>query len=299
MSFITYDTWEGEPSRVVMFYDGEKPRRARYVNIWLDESNVVVPLNRSSNIDVTSLVHYPTVEDMERVSKILRGLDSRPDLWMLFNRVREVLKTHITFNTDADATLIALWILASHFYPVFNAFPILYIGKPGYAAGGTTLASLVLALSPRPCLVVNPTEAGVRRLIFEYAATIAIDEFRLDTVTDQKLGELAVLLDGGFHKQTVVPRAYAADSVRPYKIYGPKIVVDPEGTIERMSTLSRGVRIGLRPDPTRNEIPDVALYAEKYSGLIHDLYVIYLPYAHEVYVTYMKILALQDSTSLH
>ena len=225
-------------------------------------------------------IHYPT-------KKILSL--SPPPLGELVSEVEQIVRRHIVLLDTQAYTCLACWIVASHFFPVFEAFPVLYIGKLGYSRGGSTTLALTLALSPRPHVLVDPTAAYIMRMVEQAKPTLGIDEVERD---QQHLRHILVLVRAGFHKRYRSGRAVGAGKrIVPYNLYCPKAVVDPEGAIENAAALSRGLRIVLARADKKVEIPDPDLFTKKYRDIVDTLYSAYIHYHDKVRQAYEEILA--------
>lgn len=235
-------------------------------------------------------VTYPEKEEIEK------NIDTaeKTTLRDIAEEIEERLRRHVTLKTDDDYRTATLWIIAAHFYPIFDTFPIFYIGKTGHAHGGTTLLMTMLSMSPRPILCIVPSSASIYRLCDTCRATIGIDEVRRE-LSPAEIRSIQLLLDGGFQKGIKITRALPGTTpkVVAYYLYTPKIIVDPHGTIQSYSTLSRGIRIYIERDPKRRETKTLKRLAEENKDITQLLHALYLTRAREVEeatkTTYQKL----------
>jgi hypothetical protein len=73
--------------------------------------------------------------------------DGEPeDLKQLHAKIQEVLKKQVYCLSDCDYELLALYAIASFYFPLFNATPFLHIGG-GYGSGKSHAASVLLRVS--------------------------------------------------------------------------------------------------------------------------------------------------------
>ncbi|MAF11996.1 hypothetical protein CMK11_16255, partial [Candidatus Poribacteria bacterium] len=95
---------------------------------------------------------------------------------------------------DGAADAIALWLLHTYVFDVFEVTPRLGITSPTKQCGKTTLLALVTALAHRPLPTSNTTVAPVFRGIERYRPTLLIDE--ADTFLPDR-AELRGVLNAG------------------------------------------------------------------------------------------------------
>ena len=277
--------------KIDLVHDYDPEQRSAYLALLDGEPVVAVSERGSIRVEgcideeraraiVESCIHVPTREVL--------SVDP-PSVGELVSEVETVIRRHIVLMCDEAYSATACWVVASHFFPVFSAFPLLYIGKVGYARGGSTFLSLVMALSPRPHLLVDPTPAYIMRVVELARPTVGIDEVTKEDT--RYLSTVLRLVRAGFHKGYRAGRAVGGGArTLSFNLYCPKAVVDPEGTVEQSATLSRGLRVLLARAEHKVEIPDPIKFTRMYWKLTLELYASFLTYADEVYRTYTELL---------
>lgn len=207
------------------------------------------------------------------------------DLKEVFRWVTNAVRSVLTVSED-DLRVISCWIIAAHFHRVFNQFPPLIFGKPGFDAGGTVVLTAT-SLIPSPVTIFDPTAATLYRLS-QMGFSLQIDE--IDPEDKEKVAALNLITDGSFNKDAGIPRASGKGyAVEGFMTYGPKVGIDPKMAIVKYSTLSRSIRSYLEKDPKRSETLNASEFIDKYRYLIDYLYGLFLPYAHRVRRAYDEI----------
>jgi putative DNA primase/helicase len=104
---------------------------------------------------------------------------------------------------DADAFVIALWILHDYAFDVFTCTPRLCVSSPEKGCGKTTLLDVIECLVNRPLLAVNITGPAIFRAIEQGRPTLLFDE--ADNTFGHRgkadgAGDILAILNSG-HKQ--------------------------------------------------------------------------------------------------
>lgn len=126
----------------------------------------------------------------------------------LFKDVFELLNSHIRFRRRWQATLIAVWIMATYLHRLFAFFGYLHITSPGKRAGKSRLLEILSSVAFNATSVITaPTEASLYRDTALNASTQILDESESLRGADQetKAGLMAIL-NCGFKAGATVPR---------------------------------------------------------------------------------------------
>jgi putative DNA primase/helicase len=153
----------------------------------------------------------------------------------LLEDLRAVLRRYLSLPEDAVVAM-ALWVLHTWVYKVFDYTPILAVLSPQKRCGKSVTLELLHALSRDGLFSANATAAALYRIIELCQPTLFIDEF--DSVGEQKREDLRNILNNGFHKTGNVLRC-AGDNHDPVEFgtFCPKAVASirslPETAMDR------------------------------------------------------------------
>ena len=209
------------------------------------------------------LLHYPEFTPKIRFAR----------LGLLYLKIRSIIEKTIRFESKDILNAVSLWPIAAHFHRVFNHFPILDFIKAGYNTGGSVALKTVLAFSPRPVVVLHPTESSLFRIAEEFTTN-------LDAETRNAI---LSLLDGSFDREPRIPRTISS-KVKTFDMFGPRAVVDPHGLLGKYSTNSRALVAPLVNDPNMQSNADNLI--EENWELIQALYDSFLVYSEDVKLAY-------------
>ena len=128
-----------------------------------------------------------------------------PDVAWCMSAVIGHIKRYIVV-TDDQAIAIALWVLHTHALDAADETPYLSVTSPEMRSGKTNLIKTIAMLTPRPWLVVTPSEAVTYRKIAKDQPTLFLDE--IDTIWEKgnEHEGLRALLNAGNQRGTTVPR---------------------------------------------------------------------------------------------
>jgi hypothetical protein len=247
-----------------------------------EDAKIVYLPEVSSPLDVAGArVHLPDFVD---VLEAYREAPTFPDV---AREVETYIKSHVTAS-DTDIKFAAVFVVASHFFPIAKYHPALVLGKPGFGTGGTTAAKVLATLMSRPSLFVDPSWAALFRAAHNFRSTFVIDEVILE-LSEETLKKIKLYLVARYDKDMVVPRAdEGGASLGTYRVYSNAIVIDPQGLVSNLATARRSPRITLYPDPSRREIVSIEeeLRKPEVRRLAARLYALFLRYAAELKAEY-------------
>jgi hypothetical protein len=122
--------------------------------------------------------------------------------------VEAFLRRYVVFQSDAQVTAVALWVLHTHGLKAFDVTPYLSVRSAEKRSGKTRLLEMLKLLTPRARKDALASAAAVFRTIAEEQPTLLLDE--VDRVFGRKGDEAADFLIGvlnaGFEAGTTVPR---------------------------------------------------------------------------------------------
>ncbi len=156
------------------------------------------------------------------------------------------LKYQILRFADVEewvASMIALWIMATHVHTLFSAFPYIYL-LAERGSGKSRILKVVALTSHVGMYVANPTAATVVRGVELASCTLCIDE--AEKLSSKDAQEINAALNAGYEKGPTVPRCNQEDynQIDFFSPYSPKALastIAPPPTVE-----SRCLRIPVR-----------------------------------------------------
>jgi hypothetical protein len=98
----------------------------------------------------------------------------------IYRNIKTQLKTYIVLDKEEDYEILTSWIIATYFFPIFSAFPFIWL-KAMKGSGKTTSLNLIKLLSFNGVKEI-PTFPSMRDKIDGQRATFLIDQ------ADNKLG---------------------------------------------------------------------------------------------------------------
>lgn len=131
--------------------------------------------------------------------------------------------SHITMP-DTERTAVALWTIATHCWPRFDAFGYLCITAAVKRAGKTVLSECVgfACANGRP--IAGATPAVVFRLIKDAQPVLIVDE--AESLSSEANTDMRAVLNVGYRKGQTIPRVdIIAGKVVEWPAYCPKVFV--------------------------------------------------------------------------
>lgn len=189
-------------------------------------------------------------EKMEPWSNPVHGEELIKEIILL---IEDVVKVE-----NGYSFIIALWVIHSWIFDLFEVSPYLAINSPTKRCGKTRLVSLVQSLTQRPILANNITAASVFRTVEAYHPTLLIDEAdRFLRINEELVG----ILNSGHTKSAafVIRLEKEGEKYFPkkYSTWCPKIIAGI-GTLP--DTLSdRAIEIPMRRKTAEEKIKSIRL----------------------------------------
>ena len=116
----------------------------------------------------------------------------------LLGGLSEAIRSYVII-TQAQADVIALWVIFTHAFEAFDFSPKLAVTSPEKRSGKTRLAEALERLVRRPLFVSGINPAALLRVIAQRAPSMLIDEFDALMKGDAHMAEmLRGLLNSGF-----------------------------------------------------------------------------------------------------
>jgi hypothetical protein len=119
---------------------------------------------------------------------------------------------------------LALWVLATYVFNIFDAFPYLAVLSPVKRCGKTRLLKVLKFVCSKPWPTLTPSEAALFRSIHAEKPTMLLDEVEIfqNRKSERALWLLAIL-NAGYEKGATIPRCVGdSNSVQKFDVYCPK-----------------------------------------------------------------------------
>ncbi len=244
-----------------------------------------------NTIDGDAGTHYKVKMPTQPAEMLLHWPDYSFDrgkfvkLSYMYKQLYKIQSTNVKFSTKDMQKIQVIWTIASHFSPVFEAFPLNIIKKAGYNRGGSAALASISAFAPRPVMWQKATPADIFRYTDDIKPTIAFDENTFSSGDERTKEAIVDIFDGSFAKGLFIPRLNKEMKIKGYDAYGPRIATDTQSTFSRYSTESRAIWCTLEDAPKMRS-KSISALAEENSRLIQLMYNCYEKYAVRVHKNY-------------
>lgn len=145
----------------------------------------------------------------------------------VFDEIKVLLKKHISLD-EGYYDFIALWIIGTYFYPLFESYPYLFIIGTK-RSGKTKLLQLISLLAFNGILTGSITEASTFRPTQYFKNTLCIDE--IERISGKEMANYRDLLKMGYKKGLIIRRQgdKKRDITYEFNVYCPKVLANIQG----------------------------------------------------------------------
>lgn len=98
-----------------------------------------------------------------------------PELPNIFDSIRAAFVSYVYFEKPVFYDFISIYTIATYFYPLFQAFPLLVLYGPTESAKSLTM-QIIEYLVFNAMMITDPTPAVIYRTIEEMSPTLLMDE---------------------------------------------------------------------------------------------------------------------------
>jgi len=198
----------------------------------------------------------------------------------VFLPIKTTLDKFIDFNNPNYSTLVALWILGTYLFPIFDAYPYLYLGgNPN--SGKSKVLDLLYKLTFNPVNTSNSSPSSLFRTIENTLATILLDEG--ESLTGRESNpDLRLLFNAGYKSTGVVTRTNPENlKVEQFRVYSPKAIAAINLLDQTLATRCISIIMLKTANKTigQSKVND---RSADWSGLRNKLYCFTLQHALEV-----------------
>ena len=176
-----------------------------------------------------------------------------PGLGTLLDEICAFVRQYISFTSEAQPVVIALWIVHTWFVDCFEFTPYLHIFSPTRSCGKSHLLECIAKLVRNVLSTVSLTVAALFRTIEQDQPTLLIDE--VDTVFGKgnENEELRAILNAGFERGSKVRRCVGPNhDLKDFAVFCPKALAG----------------IGRLPDTVSDRCIPIHLIAKKKSDKV-------------------------------
>jgi Protein of unknown function (DUF3631) len=149
----------------------------------------------------------------------------RSKLESVLDDITAALQRHITFNSEHQAIVVALWIAHTHIIDQLNTTPYLHITSPVKRCGKSNLLICLNCLASRPWYLANLSVAVLYRKIERDCPTLLLDEAERSFEGGERgRQDFLAILNCGYKRGATVYRCGGAfrDSLDSFAVFCPK-----------------------------------------------------------------------------
>jgi Protein of unknown function (DUF3631) len=180
-------------------------------------------------------------------------LPKLPGLGTLLDKICAFLRQYISFTSDAQPAVVALWIAHTWFVDSFEFTPYLHIFSPTRSCGKSHLLACIAKLARNVLSTVSLTVAALFRTIEQDQPTLLIDEVDNIFSKGNENEELRAILNAGFERGSKVRRCVGPNfDLKDFAVFCPKALAG----------------IGRLPDTVSDRCIPIHLIAKKKSDKV-------------------------------
>lgn len=209
-------------------------------------------------------------------------LHTEKETCALIAKVQAFINRYIAWGADDYSFPIALWVLATYCFPVFDAFPYLTITASTKRAGKSRLGIDVMNfIASNPRAVAGMTPAAMFHSIEAEHPTLLLDE--AESLTSESAGRMRQVLNSGYRRGSKF-EIQKGEQTMSYDTYCPKVFVLIGDVMDTLRDRCIVIRM------TRGEAPSRMVYSvaqeegqrlrEEISAMVHDM----LPHIGQAYL---------------
>jgi len=205
-----------------------------------------------------------------------------PNALDVFKRLCDAIVDYTDFppaKAHGSTALLALFVILTYCFPVWDAVPYLYIGGPA-GSGKTRVFELLSRLAFRPLVSSNLTSAALFRTLHERGGVLLLDEAERLKESTPDVSEIRTILLAGYKRggkaQRLKPETF---ELQEFDVFGPKAVACIAGLPGPL--LSRCIPLIMFRCPADSQKPKRRLDddAERWRNLRDDLHALALGHA--------------------
>ena len=182
----------------------------------------------------------------------------KEDLNAMLSELADYFSRFVVFPEKYWSRVMATWTLATYLFPVFQAFPYLWLTSPEPGCGKSLLGQILANLSFNGEFMASPTEANMFHLPEQNRGVQVWDEVEfVNQVEKSRFQSVKAILLNGYRNGGVVPRQVGTswDKQVKYHVFCPRVLIGLSQLPE--TARQRSIELRLRK---RNSGQEVELY---------------------------------------
>ncbi len=212
--------------------------------------------------------------------KAFKDGEREGDLLRTFLLVKDLLRVTIDVADDKSYSFLTAWIIGTHMFPMFSAYPYIHVhGRMG--SGKTTALEVMSKVCFNGRLIASATPAAQYGLINASRSTLLIDE--TENLGRAVFNETRTIYLHGYARGGSVIRARNSKQNGPtveYDVYGPRAFASQRGfegtlasrTVKVLMTRTRRLRPRLDEGHVQSIRDECFLAAMTAAPIVHEAY---------------------------
>jgi 5S rRNA maturation endonuclease (ribonuclease M5) len=197
------------------------------------------------------------VDEFTVVYDSASGAGTGLDTAEVLKAVCAVLRRFVVWGSDEQVHFVALWVLHTYTFGLFDTTPYLDVSSAAKRSGKTRLLEILGLLVARPWSVVEASEAVLFRKVDRDRPTLLVDEVDATFGKDSKVTEgLRAIYNAGYRQGATVPRCVGTThEPTDFAVYCPKAFAGlaglPDTVRDRSGRIELRRRARHEPKPER------------------------------------------------
>lgn len=155
----------------------------------------------------------------------------------LLNRIQTLFSDHVIFKNCLTPILLAVWVLGTYFFKVFQYYGYLWVNSPVKRCGKSLLLDLfALVCFNATSRLVDPSPSFLFREVDRNDGTLVLDEIEsLGSADKEQKSQLISLLNAGFQRGSQAPRMELKNreyEVTYFNAYCPKVLAGIKNIVD-------------------------------------------------------------------
>jgi hypothetical protein len=180
----------------------------------------------------------------------------KEELNALLKELADYYGRFVVFPQQYWPTVMAAWTLGTYLFPVFQAYPYLWLTSSEPGCGKSLLGQMLANLSFNGEFMTSPTEANMFHLPEQNRGVQVWDEVELGSQVERgRFQSVKAILLNGYRNGGAVPRQVGKnwDQQVKYHVYCPRVLIGLSDLPE--TAQQRSIRLALRKRDASQKVP--------------------------------------------